>query len=78
VVCIRAESIEQVPEGTTGDNFYDARVESVSFLGAIVTCILRIGGVAVRADLPARRAPAAGQTIRVSVEPEAVTLIPAP
>jgi iron(III) transport system ATP-binding protein len=77
VVCIRAESIEQVPEGTTGDNFYDARVESVSFLGAIVTCILRIGGVAIRADLPARRAPTAGQAIRVRVDPEAVTLIPA-
>jgi ABC-type Fe3+/spermidine/putrescine transport system ATPase subunit len=77
IACIRAESIERVPAEATGPNVFDAEVASASFLGPIVTCLLAIGGLRLRADLPARGAPKAGDSLRVHIDPEAVTLIPA-
>jgi ABC-type Fe3+/spermidine/putrescine transport system ATPase subunit len=72
LVCIRAESILRTQDADDGPNVFEA----ASFLGPVVTCLLRIGGLTLRAELPARTAPAAGETIRVRVEPDAVTLIP--
>ena len=76
LVCIRAESILRVRDADDGANGFEARVASVSFLGPVVTCLLRIGELALRADLPARTAPSAGETIRVRIEPVAAILIP--
>ncbi|MGK9171437.1 ABC transporter ATP-binding protein [Inquilinus limosus] len=76
LACIRAESILRVRDADDGSNGFDAEVSSVSFLGPVVTCVLRIGGMTLRAELPARTAPAAGETIRVRIEPDAAILIP--
>jgi ABC-type Fe3+/spermidine/putrescine transport system ATPase subunit len=76
LVCIRAESILRLRDADGGPNGFDAEVASVSFLGPVVTCLLRIGGLTLRAELPARAAPAAGETIRVRIEPDAAILIP--
>jgi iron(III) transport system ATP-binding protein len=76
LACIRAESIHRMRDAEDGPNAFDAEVTSASFLGPVVTCLLRIGGLTLRAELPARTAPAAGETIRVRIEPDAVTLIP--
>ena len=76
LVCIRAESIVPVTSaGRNGANCFDAHVKSVNFLGAVVNCLLQIGSVNLRADLPARNPPDVGQTIMVRIDPEAVTLI---
>jgi iron(III) transport system ATP-binding protein len=76
LVCIRAESIVPVmSSGRNGANCFDAHVKSVNFLGAVVNCLLQIGSVNLRADLPARNPPNVGQTITVRIDPEAVTLI---
>jgi ABC-type Fe3+/spermidine/putrescine transport system ATPase subunit len=75
LVCIRAESIEPVAPGEAGPNCLDAEVLSVSFLGSVVSCRLRIGEAELRAELAARRPPTAGQTLRVRIAPEAVILI---
>ncbi|RUT35191.1 ABC transporter ATP-binding protein [Arsenicitalea aurantiaca] len=75
LVCVRSESIERVPEGTTGVNCLDAVVETVSFLGATISCVLRVGTLGLRADLAARNPPEPGSAIRVRIDPEAVTLI---
>ena len=74
LVCIRAESIRPAA-GSEGANVFDAKVEAVSFLGSVVSCRLRLGGIFLRAELAARRSPAAGETIRVHIETDAVILI---
>jgi ABC-type Fe3+/spermidine/putrescine transport system ATPase subunit len=75
LVCIRAESVLRVPDADLGPNCFDAVVASVSFLGPVVTCLLRIGDIALRAELAARRSPSAGETIRIRIDPDAATLI---
>ncbi|MDB5561499.1 MAG: transporter ATP-binding protein [Hyphomicrobiales bacterium] len=75
LVCIRAESIAQVAQGETGKNIFDAQIRSVNFLGAVVNCLMQVGEVQLRADLPARNPPAAGATIRIRIDPDAVTMI---
>jgi ABC-type sugar transport system ATPase subunit len=74
MACVRAESI--VP-GQGGPNGLEAEVISVNFLGAIVNCLLKIGEVLLRADLPARNPPVPGQKIGIRIDPEAVSLITA-
>lgn len=76
LACIRAESVLRVRDGEERANGFEAEVASVSFLGPVVTCLLRIGGLTLRAELPARGSPAAGETIPVRIDPDAVILIP--
>jgi ABC-type sugar transport system ATPase subunit len=75
LVCIRAESIARIPDGEGGTNCFDAEVVSTSFLGSVVSCVIRIGEVTLRAELGARRHPRAGETIRIRIEPDSVILI---
>ncbi|KLK94597.1 hypothetical protein AA309_02585 [Microvirga vignae] len=75
LVCIRAESIARIPDGEGGANCFDAEVVSTSFLGSVVSCMIRIGEVTLRAELGARRHPRSGETIRVRIEPDTVILI---
>ena len=75
LACIRAESISRIPGDETGANCFDARVESLGVLGPLVTCSLRLGEVTLRAELPARRPPAIGETIRIRIEPDDVIII---
>jgi iron(III) transport system ATP-binding protein len=75
LACIRAESISRVSGGETGSNCFDARVESLGFLGPLVTCTLRLGEVTLRAELPARKPPSIGETIRIRIEPDTVIII---
>jgi len=77
IACIRAESIERATVGTAGQNSFEAKVESTSFLGPIVTCVLTAAGLRLRADMPARGAPATGESVAVHIDPEAITLISA-
>ncbi|HTJ57871.1 MAG TPA: ABC transporter ATP-binding protein [Devosiaceae bacterium] len=78
LVCIRAESVVRVASEATGVNLFDVEVRTVSFLGATVNCLLQLDGVTLRADLPARHPPAPGETIRIRIDPEAVTMITEP
>jgi ABC-type Fe3+/spermidine/putrescine transport system ATPase subunit len=75
LVCIRAESVQRVPDGENGANCFDAEVTSINFLGPIVTSMIRIGDVGLRAEFAARRPPTVGETIRVRIEPDAAILI---
>jgi ABC-type Fe3+/spermidine/putrescine transport system ATPase subunit len=75
LACIRAESIDRVAEVVSGANVFDVEVESASFLGSVVNCRLRAADTVLRADLPARGAPSPGETVRIRIDPEAVTLI---
>jgi ABC-type Fe3+/spermidine/putrescine transport system ATPase subunit len=75
LVCVRAESIVRVPQGEAGKNHFDSQILSVNFLGAVVNCLMQVGEVQLRADLPARNPPAAGETIRIRIDPDAVTMI---
>ncbi|MDL2397981.1 ABC transporter ATP-binding protein [Rhizobium mayense] len=76
LACIRAESISRIRDDETGANCFDARVETLGFLGPLVTCSLLLGEVTLRAELPARRPPVIGDTIRVRIEPDDVIIIP--
>lgn len=73
--CIRAENIVLIHGYEVGTNSFEAEVLSVAFLGSTVTCQLRMGGTTVRAELPARRPPTTGETIKVRIDPEAVNLV---
>ncbi|WP_052182639.1 ABC transporter ATP-binding protein [Rhizobium sp. YS-1r] len=75
LACIRAESIARVPPGGADLNTFDARVESVGFLGPQVTCTLKLGEVTLRAELPARNPPSVGESIRIRIAPEDVIII---
>ncbi|TCM64552.1 ABC transporter ATP-binding protein [Rhizobium sp. BK068] len=75
LACIRAESISRVSGDEAGSNCFDARVDSLGFLGPLVTCTLRLGEVTLRAELPARKPPSIGETIRVRIEPDDVIII---
>jgi ABC-type Fe3+/spermidine/putrescine transport system ATPase subunit len=75
LVCIRAESVAQVGQGETGTNVFDAEIRSVNFLGAVVNCLMQVGEIELRADLPARNPPVPGTTIRIRIDPDAVTMI---
>ena len=75
LVCIRAESVEQVNATEDAPNCLDAEVLAVSFLGSTVSCRLRIGETELRAELAARRPPSVGQQLRVRIDPDAVILI---
>jgi iron(III) transport system ATP-binding protein len=75
LVCIRAESILRIPDNEGGTNCFDAEVVSTNFLGSVVSCMVRIGDVSLRAELAARHPPAAGETIRIRIEPDAAILI---
>jgi iron(III) transport system ATP-binding protein len=75
VVCIRSESILRAREADDGANGFDAEVTSVNFLGPVVTCLLRVGGISLRAELPARNPPSVGETIRIRIEPAAAILV---
>lgn len=72
--CIRAEAI--LPGD--GPNAMVAEVRTVSFLGPTVSCILQVGNATMRAELPARRPPSAGDQTTVHIHPEAVGLITRP
>ena len=76
LVCIRAESIHRISDGEGSTNCYDARVGTTNFLGPVVSCKLQIGGIDLRAELPARNPPSAGEAIRVRIDPDAAILIP--
>ena len=56
LACIRAESIERHPGGSTAENTFIATVISVSYLGASVSCMLSIDSIALRAEFSARNA----------------------
>lgn len=75
IACIRAESIGRLADGETGPNVFDAEVETMGFLGPLITCTLRIGDARLRAELPARRPPSTGDTIKVRIEPDDVIFI---
>lgn len=75
IACIRAESISRVADGADGVNLFDATVESIGFLGPLITCTLRIGDARLRAELPARKPPSVGDTIKVRIEPDDVIII---
>ena len=75
LACIRAESISRVSGSETGTNIFEASVESLGFLGPLVTCTLKLGEVTLRAELPARKPPEIGDTIRVRIEPDDVIII---
>ena len=64
------------PTARAGTNCYDARVGTTNFLGSVVSCMLQIGEIDLRAELPARHPPSAGETIRVRIDPDAAILIP--
>ncbi len=74
LIAVRAESIAIAGSGGN-PNCFAAEVASVSFLGAVVICLLKIGPMSVRAELPARRAPHIGEIIQVRIDPDAVILI---
>ncbi len=76
LLCIRPETVELAPSGTEGDNIADARVIRASFLGPIVSCLLDVGGVFIRADMPAQAAPLEGQSVRIRIAPQAITIVP--
>lgn len=74
LACIRAESIARVPGGSDLNTF-DARVESVGFLGPLVTCTLKLGEVTLRAELPVRNPPSVGESVQIRIAPEDVIII---
>jgi len=75
IACIRAESITRAGESADGVNVFDATVETVGFLGPLITCTLRVGDARLRAELPARRPPLVGESIKVRIEPDDVIII---
>ena len=75
LVCIRPETV-LLANGGAGDNVFAARVGRVSFLGASLNCELTAGGVALRADMPARTPIAEGEELTFRVAPDCVVLVP--
>jgi ABC-type Fe3+/spermidine/putrescine transport system ATPase subunit len=75
IACVRAESISRIGAADEGANIYDATVETVGFLGPLITCTLRIGATVLRAELPARRPPSPGDIVRIRIEPDDVIII---
>jgi ABC-type Fe3+/spermidine/putrescine transport system ATPase subunit len=74
LVCIRAESIQRA-DASGGENCFKAIVAQANYLGADVICTLRIGAATLRAEFPARSAPAVGDEIAVRIDPEDTILI---
>ncbi len=72
LLCIRPEAIEV----GDGPNALDVVVERVSYLGARLDCDLASGPLRLRADLPTHRGPAAGDRLRVRIDPGRIVLIP--
>ena len=75
LVCIRPETIVLV-DGVGGENTFRAVVRQVSFLGASLSCELDAGGLALRADMPARTPIAVGDERIFHVPPDCVVLVP--
>jgi ABC-type Fe3+/spermidine/putrescine transport system ATPase subunit len=75
LVCIRPETVLPA-DGGGGENLFTARVGRVSFLGATLNCELDAGGLALRADMPARTPIAEGEERQFRVAPECVVLVP--
>jgi ABC-type Fe3+/spermidine/putrescine transport system ATPase subunit len=74
LVCIRAESIQNA-DTSDGENCFKATVEQANYLGADVIGTLRVGAAALRAEVPARSAPAVGDAVTVRIDPEDTILI---
>jgi iron(III) transport system ATP-binding protein len=75
LACIRPEAIVPAADAT-GDNSFTARVVRVSFLGASLNCELMVGGLTLRADLPARTQLVEGVELRFQVPLDSVVLVP--
>jgi len=74
LVSIRTEGISVTGE-ELGTNCFAAEVKSTSFLGAMVTCLIKAASITLRAEFPARAAPNPGETVHVRIDPAAVTFI---
>jgi len=75
LVCIRPEAIVMT-NVVSEDNVFAARVGRVSFLGASLNCELAVGGLTLRADMPARTRITEGDELLFRVAPECVVLVP--
>jgi iron(III) transport system ATP-binding protein len=75
LVCIRPENV-QLASTADDENAFTATVERVSYLGGVLSCEMRSGNLALRADLPARSRMQVGATVILRVDPEHALLLP--
>jgi ABC-type Fe3+/spermidine/putrescine transport system ATPase subunit len=76
LVCVRPEVVQIVPPGTTGENSFAARVTRVSYLGASLSCELRVGATPLRVDLPTRSGLSEGADTWIRIDPDSVVIVP--
>lgn len=76
LIAFRPENVTVADaDGASGPNELNAVVESTAFLGSSTQCRARIGAFSINVAIPGWRDLAAGQSVRLRIDPDSITVV---